>query len=90
MKNVMCFAAVVLLANCQATAPTPIPVDAGTVAAACANLAKLGCPEGGASCVATIQHASSVGVTDLKPACLAAAMSQAAARACGSVTCGAP
>jgi hypothetical protein len=89
MKSVI-IAAVVLLIDCRTTTPTPIPVDAGTITAACANLAKLGCPEGGTSCVATIQHASSAGVTDLKPACLAAATSQDAARACGTVTCAVP
>jgi len=78
---------VMLSVSSCSSGPSAIPVTAATITAACANLAKLGCPEGGSSCAATIEHVSSVGVTDLKPACLATATSQEDARACGTVTC---
>lgn len=62
--------------------------DAGACANACANLASLGCPEGVApDCVSVCDHTQATKLTDFKPDCLAAAKSQAAAKACGSVSC---
>ena len=64
---------------------------ADPVTAACANLARLGCPEGkAAACVATMGHAQAANITPVNPACLAAASSPAAARACGFVACATP
>ena len=67
------------------------PTAGGDCAAACANLAALGCPEGapksGQSCVEVCNHAQSSHLTDLKPACLAAAKTAADARACKTVKC---
>jgi hypothetical protein len=78
--------------------PAPVPPDAADAArasdamppdptgctAACANLQRLGCPEGiAANCVATCQHG--LQITNMNTACLAAAGSPDAARACGSL-----
>ena len=88
--------AMLVIVQCTPTPVTP-PTDGGrdassgdsgdAIARACQNLATLGCAEGNASCVTTMQHAQSTGITDLKPACLAAAKSKADVRACGSVAC---
>ncbi len=63
----------------------------GTCARACANLAKLGCPEatitdGGLSCQQVCEHA--VGLFDMKPGCLVDAKSRAQVIHCGTVKCG--
>jgi hypothetical protein len=66
------------------------PVEAGTspCALACANLAAIGCKEGLApSCTTACEHAQEARITDLHPACLAAAKTKASARACRSVAC---
>ena len=70
----------------------PAPVDAAPgpspqsdCARACANLVRLGCPEGstqGAGCTATCTKAQAEQLTDFKPACLAAAADVTALRAC--------
>lgn len=76
----------------SAPPPTATVVDSTSCAPACANLTKLGCPEGnppagvGAACITTCQKAQAGGF-DMKPACLAAATSVAAVQACGSVAC---
>ncbi|MGA9210472.1 MAG: hypothetical protein WB347_21940 [Terriglobales bacterium] len=64
--------------------------DAGTTIcqAACANLATLGCAEGiDPTCVTTCTSAQTRGLTDLKPACLAAAIGVGDVQACGTVAC---
>lgn len=69
--------------------PVPAPDAAPSIyQASCANLAKLGCPEGlAANCAAVFEQAQTARMADLKPACLTAATTQAAARGCGSVRC---
>lgn len=60
------------------------PVGAAACAPACANLARLGCPEGqNATCEATCQHMQTI--ADMAPGCLADAGSVDAALACGSL-----
>ena len=71
------------------------PSAGGTdCAAACANLVKLGCPEGhpkaGKSCLDVCNHTQSTHLTDLHTACLAAAKSVPEVKACKSVTCASP
>ena len=73
-------------AGCVTVAP--VPVSTAGCAEACANLARLKCPEGlDVSCTASCLSAQAARLTDLKPACLASADSIEAARACGTVTC---
>lgn len=65
----------------------PVPaLDPTGCYAACVNLAVLGCSEGLTPTCATTCVAAQ-GITNLKTACLAAAKSASAARACGSVRC---
>lgn len=75
----------------SAVAPT---VNGTDCAAACANLVRLGCPEGhpsgGRTCLEVCNHTQSTHLTDLHTACLAAAKSVTEVKACKSVTCGAP
>lgn len=81
-----------LVAFCGCATITPVPPapPPEIYATACANLAKLGCPEGvDEACAATMQKAQEARLVDLKPACLAGAASVEAARSCGSVTCSA-
>lgn len=59
---------------------------------ACAQLAQLGCPEanpnpGGEGCYAVCAKAEATKKFTLKPACLTAAKTIAAVRACGTVRC---
>lgn len=59
---------------------------------ACAQLAQLGCPEanpnpGGESCYTICAKAETSRKFTLKPACLAAAKTVPAVRACGTVRC---
>lgn len=87
------------LALFQACPPTPAPPgpldasrpaeDASTAAsAACANLSRLGCAEGMAgNCAVTIDHVTETRLTRIDVACLSAATSKAAVRACGGVKC---
>ncbi len=82
---------------CQvdAASPTPAPkVDAAPAppttgyAAVCQHLALLGCQEGqNPNCANLIGKVQDAALGDLKPACLSAATSVAAIRACGTVTC---
>lgn len=71
--------------------PTPIQPDAapGTAAeATCANLQRLGCPEGlRPDCVVVVQKTIDLRTTDLKLDCLIAAETIAAVQACGTVEC---
>jgi hypothetical protein len=71
-------------------APAPIPsVDASTPSTqACVNIARLGCAEGAISnCAATLDHVDATKITKIDIACLAAAKTKAAVRACGSIAC---
>jgi hypothetical protein len=77
--------------------PPPATADAGATDAAvpgsvvemaCANLARLQCPEGlRLDCVAVAQKAMDLHTTDLKLGCLIGAQTVAEVRACGSVSC---
>jgi hypothetical protein len=49
----------------------------------CANLRALGCAEGNATCERTCDHVLDAAIVDLRPACVTAAKSKAAVRACG-------
>lgn len=72
-------------------AAPPLAGDAADTtgcADACANLARLRCPDGlEPNCVATCVHAQLSGLTDLHTACLARAVSLQAAIGCHSVKC---
>lgn len=66
-----------LIASCGHIQPIPVPIpkDASSCAAACANLTRLGCEEGqpledGTTCVEFCEKTSAAG-HDLNPACLA-------------------
>ena len=76
--------------------PEPAALDAGadvpapstSAEAACANLARLQCPEGlRLDCAAVVQKASETRITDLNVGCLIEAPTVEAARACGTVAC---
>jgi hypothetical protein len=75
--------------------PPPPPVDAGlgSVACleACANLRRLGCPEGsedaGAGCSSICNHTVATNAFTLNPICIASAKDVAGVRACGTVKC---
>jgi hypothetical protein len=76
--------------------PGPAVLDGGasdapveTVAqATCANLARLGCPEGlKANCASVVQKAIDTQVTNLRGDCLVGAQTVEAVRACGTVSC---
>lgn len=107
MKLVAAIASVLALAACQggvacqatpppdagppAPAPAPAPPSPQTTAA-CANLAKLGCPEGAdPACPAALARGAALGhgFYTVQMPCLAAAETPAAARACSPqfVTC---
>lgn len=83
--------------DADASAPdaaTPASMDAGPptrCVAACANLRRLGCPEGeerdAGGCGAVCGHAAASRSFDLKPDCLAKAATVDEARACGTVLC---
>lgn len=90
MKLSIIVALLVTLTACPRSPSPPIPdasdAAASNCAVACANLAALGCREGiDANCAATCQRSKAL--TDIKPDCLAAAITKESARACGSVTC---
>jgi hypothetical protein len=76
----------------------PIELDAGvcgpadSCACACSVLTVLGCPEGALHCVEVCNHAADTATFDMKPACISAATTKEAVRACGTVKCevGAP
>ncbi len=68
-------------------AKPPGPVSPAS-AAACAQMASLGCREGAAGdCGVTLDHVMASRLTRIDAACLAAATSKAAVRACGGVVC---
>lgn len=69
--------------------PPPATADAGSIVeAACANLARLQCPEGlRLDCVTVAQKAVDLRTTDLKLGCLVGAQTVDEVRACGSVSC---
>jgi hypothetical protein len=67
----------------QPKPPAPPPVPSDPYAAACANLAALGCPEATATCAATMRKADVEKLTTVKPSCLAAAKSKAQVHQCG-------
>jgi hypothetical protein len=79
----------IALTSCATPSPTPDPPPGPDIyGAACANLAAVGCPEGSRdNCAEVMQQAQEAHLTDLHPTCLAAAKTQDAARACGSVRC---
>ena len=84
MKSLL-LVVVVVLATCGTT-PTPVPtVD---YAAACANLARIGCQDGeAANCATTLQQMVADRVTNLNVSCLTSAENKTVAIACGGVTC---
>jgi len=78
--------------------PTPVVVDASPPppasdasapsVALCAHLAALGCQEGiAANCATVVDHVQAERLADLHVACLMAAQTKAASRACRSVAC---
>jgi len=72
----------------DAAADIPAPVPGSVVEMACANLARLQCPEGlRLDCVTVAQKAMDLHTTDLKLGCLIGAQTAAEVRACGSVSC---
>jgi hypothetical protein len=76
--------------NCAGTQPIPTPtVDAGSpYAAACANLASLGCADGTApNCAAILGQMVSGRMTTVNLPCLTAAKDIPSAVACGAVLC---
>lgn len=85
---------VVALTSCTSTRAMPVEpdiveVDSGSAPyqRACANLARLGCPEAspgdaGLSCAQTLARAASL--AEVPTACLSTASTVDAARACGS------
>lgn len=85
------FAGVIVVACHQA--PTELPLPKGTDAladSACANLRRVGCPEGfgsvgGASCTAVVLRASELRALPLE--CWTTAETSAAAKACGDLRC---
>lgn len=64
--------------------PPPAPAPAPGVREACASIAAAGCAEGGSSCGRSLQTAVAKRLTAVPLACLSAARSKAAVRACGS------
>lgn len=81
----------VFVFGCTPPAPTnPTDEMPATPEGACAHLAELGCPEAkttpdGVSCPMVVRVAGRL--ADMKLACIAAAPSQDAVRACGTVRC---
>ena len=67
--------------------PTPQPDWAPGVRDACLNITAIGCTEGGTSCAGALQKAAAKRLTNVPLACLSAARSKAAVRACGFVAC---
>jgi len=61
----------------------PAPEHAPGVSEACANIAAVGCAEGGPSCPSSLQKAIVKRLTTVPLACLSTAQSKAAVRACG-------
>ena len=67
--------------------PPPEPNWGPGVREACVNIAAIGCAEGGTSCAGALQRAVAKRLTNVPLACLSAARSKAAVRACGFVAC---
>ena len=63
---------------------SPAPVAAPGVREVCANIAAVGCAEGGPSCASSLKKAVVKRLTTVPLTCLEAARSKAAVRACGS------
>ena len=75
----------VLLASC-ATTPTPVP--SADYAAACSNLARIGCQDGvPASCPAILEQMVTARMTNVSVSCLISAGNVEVARGCGGVAC---
>lgn len=64
--------------------PPPAPAPPSSVREACASITAAGCAEGGSSCERSLQTAVTKRLTVVLLACLSAARSKAAVRACGS------
>jgi len=64
--------------------PPPAPAPAPGVREACASITAAGCAEGGSSCERSLQTAVTRRLTAVPLACLSAARSKAAIRACGT------
>ena len=75
--------AISALAACPPPSPPPPPGD-DDYARACATLAALACPEAAdvPTCVGKMRDAQTARITDLAPACVAAAHSVEDVRAC--------
>jgi hypothetical protein len=89
-----------MVACIPAPSPPVVQVDAsitdasiGSVCStACANLKRIGCPEGdtpdgGKSCVSICEAAEASGKFNLQPACVSVAKTKDDVRACKSVRC---
>jgi hypothetical protein len=93
MKRLKRFLGALLLAcvGCVTPGPTPTPTpgpDPTDYSMVCQHLADLGCPEGKApECAVAFARIQEGKMSDLAPACLMAATTPVAARACGSVLC---
>jgi|GEM_PF-2371693 hypothetical protein len=74
------------LVSCSHTQPAP---NVQSCPAACANLNRLGCPEASSvdACTTMCTKTQDAGITDLKPAQLAAAQTVADVQAVGTVAC---
>lgn len=83
------FAATLPACKPSGSSPTaqPPPSDS-SIAAACANMAKQGCQEGGPSCPPTMTQVLVQNITRIDLPCLTLAPSKAAVRACSpSIAC---
>ncbi len=99
MRFLFLFIVVAGLACIHPTPPIPVVPDqpdaavepdapVSACASACANLGRLGCPEGlEGNCTTVCERAQATKLTDLKPECLAGAGTPGEARACGTVRC---
>lgn len=85
------FALLVSLVGCVTTGPTPTPTPGPGVtdySLVCQHLSDLGCAEGKApECAVAFSRIHEGKMSDLAPACLMAATTPEAARACKSVLC---
>lgn len=88
--RVMAMFAISILVGCTPPAADPSDAMPATPEGACAALAALGCPEAkttpdGVSCPMVVRVAGRL--ADMRLACIVAAPSQDAVRACGTVRC---
>jgi hypothetical protein len=80
------FAGCIAFAGCRGEQTVAPPPD--QYAAACANLAHLGCPEGtSAQCAQVMSNAAGALHIAVDAGCIAAAKTQAGVRSCGFVRC---